>query len=170
MKRLDNNAFTLVFEAIIFAVLIALSLFIFYQLSPSSPTVSSESFTKELKTVGDDTLRYIYNKPVNGILNNSYPDNTLAYYFITNNSTALKNEISYLLPNTVEYNLYFSNGIETIFWFSSGDEKLEPLGATARCHRSIPADYDLIQDNWTDDPIPSYRGSVYDIILELWYV
>jgi len=170
MKISGESASTLVFEAVIFAILLIFSLLVFYQLSPASPTVVSESFTMELKTLGDDTLRYLYNLPVREDLNRSYPNSALAYYFITNNSTALKDMLSSLLPDTVGYNVYLSNGLETVFWFSSGDERLEPLGPTVRCHRVIPADYCLIRDNWVAEPISGYRGSTYEVILELWYI
>ena len=76
----------------------------------------------------------------------------------------------------VEYNIYISNGIDTMFWFSShGDNKMKPLGSTVRVHRLVPAPSELIEDkkNWGKeiaDVFNGYTGSTYDIILELWYV
>jgi len=171
-RNRSNSGYTLVFEAIIFATLIIISFLIFYRVAPPTTTVSSENTISDLKTLGDDILRYLYDKPVEGAPSQGYPDNTLAYHFINNNSEALRENISLLLPATVEYNVYFGNGTQTFFWFSShGNDYIEPIGATARAHVVIPADYQLIIDKWGNDgAISNYTGSIYEIIMELWYI
>jgi len=159
----------LVLEAVVCAILLVISLLIFYQISPSTPVVSSETELSDLKTKGDDSLRFLNGLKVHGA-EEGYPDDALSYYLAKNNFKPLKENLSLFLPDTIEYNVYISNGKEEVFWFSSGSGKLGPMGPTARSYRYVSVDIDLIKSSWHGEIIPGYQGSTYQVVLELWYI
>ena len=181
----------MVLEAIIFSIIIVISLVFLFQLSPS-PTLY-EKYSNTLKVKGDDALRSVYKENQN---NSSgypidYPSNKLTYYMITNNYTNFTYDLNNILPNTVMFNIWIGNGIRTIFWcnsFGQTTTRLQPVGSVTTAHylisiapsyRTNETGFFLCQqgkyyDNRSDLDHPSafqgYEGSTYDVILEMWYI
>lgn len=199
MKTMNDNAQMMVLEAIIFAITVLLSLVFLYQLSPAS-TVEYK-YTTDLKLQGDDALRSLNNAPIPAAANypRDFPSNKLVYYLITNNYSNFITDLNSMLPKTVDYNLYISNGTTTIFWCHSNynppspipEEPLKTIEPVSKSHYVIAID-PLYRTNETfifshevqqgkygsnersdldhSDAFGGYSGSSYDVIVELWSI
>ena len=170
---MDNKAQTMVLESVLFAVTLIIALIFLYQLSPSSTEVYQ--YTSNLKIQGDDALRSLYTGLVDNFYEYSFdfPSNKLVYYLINDNYSLFISDLNDMLPLSIEYNIYISNGIKTVFWCNSYEdtsnilEKIEPV---TTCHYiiGIAPEYLKTYDSDLYDDFQNYDGSSYDLILELW--
>lgn len=195
---MDDKAQIMVLETIVFAITVLLSLVFLYQLSPSS-TVENK-YTNDLKIRGDDALRSLNNAQIDTSANYpfDFPSNKLVNYLITNDYSSFISDLNSMLPKTVDYNIYISNGTKTIFWchsnYKSGttipQEPTKTIEPVSKSHYIIAIDqlyrnnatsifsYEVKQgkhfDNRSDldhsSAFQSYTGSSYDVILEMWSI
>lgn len=196
---MDDKAQMMVLEAIIFAITVLISLIFLYQLSPSS-TVENK-YTNELKLQGDDALRSLSKAPINNYANYPpyYPSNKLVNYLITNNYSGFISDLNNMLPKTVDYNIYISNGTKTIFWCHSNyksqlsipTEPMKTIEPVSKSHYIIGIDqlyrnnathifsYEVNEGKYctnrsdldnTTLAFGNYIGSSYDVILEMWSI
>ena len=176
---MDDKGQMMVLETVFFAVTVLLALIFLYQLSPSS-TVSNE-YTNILKIQGDDALQSLYTDVVPGDYPSDFPSNKLVYYLITNDYNGFTRlNLNNLLPSTVMYNIYISNGTKTVFWCNSdGDNttSLQTIGPVTTSHIIIAMHPDYLTDisiqligeeSILNGKFSDYDGSTYDIILEMW--
>lgn len=182
---MDDKAQMMVMETVIFTITILLALAFLFQLSPSS-TLTDE-YTKELKVQGDDALRALYIEPFTADdLPSDYPSSKLVYYLITNDYNSMTSDLNDMLLN-IEYNIWVSNGTNTVFWCNSDGDYNTPLQGirsvtTSHCLVAIDP---LYRNNETgifsgkykhgdksvlDQAFPGYEGSTYNVILELWCI
>jgi len=196
---MDDKAQMMVLESVIFAITVLVSLIFLYQLSPSS-TVENK-YTNDLKLQGDNALRSLNNAPIDNSANYplDFPSNKLVNYLITNNYSSFISDLNGMLPKTVDYNIYISNGTKTIFWCHSNyksqffipTEPTKTIEPVSKSHCIIGID-PLYRNNAThifshevkqgkdyhdksdlDNPLSafgSYKGSSYDVILEMWSI
>lgn len=194
----DDKAQMMVLEAIFFAITIVIALIFLFQMSPTSIQSGTQS-SNELKLLGDDALDTIYAETLHikqnigeGYTTNN-PANKLAVCIITNNFTGLTDSLNDILPETVFYNIYISNGTKTVFLCSRTSNTSNPLSMldpVALSHHPItidPAhlwmfteDIYLPGENWGrsniwDDFVDldlttPYEGATYEVILEMSYV
>jgi len=122
---MSNKGQMLVLETVFFAGTVILSLFLLYQLSP--PTVVSNTYSYDLKIVGDNALYTIYNNMVTFNRPAGYPSSKLVHYLLTNSYNDLITDLNNMLPSTVLYNVYISNGTKTVFWCNSFGSYSTPL-------------------------------------------
>jgi len=115
----------MILETIFFAATIILSLVFLYHLSPSS--VVSNTYSYDLKVAGDGALHSLYNDIIPIDRPAGYPSSKLEHYLITNAYASMISELNNLLPATVMYNIYISNGTKTVFWCNSFGNFSEPL-------------------------------------------
>jgi len=129
---MDDNAQMMVLEAVIFSMLVVISLIFIYQLSP--PSTVSNVYTEDLKIQGDLALQSLLdNDPVGGLPDN-YPLSLLAHFLTINDYKSLVNNLKGLLGEDVMFNLFIaraekiedSSDTHKKFWCSSnyddGDE------------------------------------------------
>jgi len=175
---MDDKGQMMVLETVFFAVTVLLALIFLYQLSPSS-AVSNE-YTNILKIQGDDALQSLYTDVVPGDYPSDFPSNKLVYYLITDDYDGFTlSNLNNLLPSTVIYNIYISNGTKTVFWCNSDGNSITPLqtiGPVTTSHIIIAMHpkylTDVSEELIGDESIltgkfPGYDGSTYDIILEM---
>lgn len=176
---MDDKGQMMVLETVFFAVTVLLALIFLYQLSPSS-TVSNE-YTNILKIQGDDALQSLYTDVVPGDYPSDFPSNKLVYYLITNDYDGFTlSNLNNLLPSTVIYNIYISNGTKTVFWCNSDGDNTTPLqttiGPVTTSHIIIAIHPKYLTDvseqligdeSILNEKFPGYDGSTYDIILEM---
>jgi hypothetical protein len=182
----------MILETIFFAATVTLSLVFFYQLSPSS-TVSN-TYVYDLTIAGDDALNTIYDDVLE-VRPEGYPSSTLVHYIITNAYLDLVSELNSLLPLNTMYNVYISDGSDSVFWCNYFGEhtplpKNDPVSSSCCVvamdlnHLSTAAENaglveydettrfsghnscDLLHNSMFDDT----NKVVFKIILELWYV
>jgi len=148
---MDENAQTIIMESIITATILIISLFFVYALT--TPPLSTYS-PNQLSVLGDETLRNLDLLYTNyDIFHNS----RLVEYVILNDTKNLTDFLSLNLPDTVAYNLYLYNdsaglGNSILLYRSLVNKPGEETSIT-KCHRVIV-----------------YRGFVYDVVLEMWYL
>ena len=195
---MDDKAQMMVLESIIFAITVILSLVFLYQLSPS--TTVENKYTSDLKLRGDDALRSLNNAKIKNSTDYplDFPSNKLVNYLITNNYSGFISDLNNMLPKTVDYNIYISNGTKTIFWCHSNYKSelltivpMRTIEPVSKSHYIIGIDL-LYRNNAThifshevkegrycdnrsdlDHPgfaFGNYKGSSYDIILEMWSI
>ena len=196
----DDKAQMMVLEAIFFAITVVIALIFLFQISPTSIQSGTQS-TNELKLLGDDALGTIYFETLHIKQNmgedytTNNPSSKLAVCIITNNYTGLTDSLNNIMPDTVLYNIYISNGSKTIFWcsFTGGsddDDRLTMIDPVALSHHPITIDtehlinftYDIYlpveepnrSDIWYDFANPAletpYEGATYEVILEMSYI
>ncbi len=175
----------MVLEVILFATMVFLALIFLYQLTPSS--TQQDEYTNELKNWGDDALYSLYNAQTPSPFINypDYPRQKLVHYFVSNDYTSLTTDLDSILPPTVLYNIYLSNGSQMAFWcnsFADNTTVLPVIHPVTICHYYITIDSCYLQD-FPDsanvylnndhciirDLFPGYTGETYDVILEMWY-
>ena len=197
---MDDKAQMMVMETVIFTITILLALAFLFQLSPSS-TLTDE-YTKELKVQGDDALRALYIEPFTADnLPSNYPSSKLVYYLITNDYDdydSMTSDLNDMLLN-IEYNIWVSNGTNTVFWCNSDGDYNTPLQGirsvtTSHCLVAIDSlyrnnetgifsgkylpgkhddegyDINLRSDLDHSSAFKGYEGSTYNVILELWCI
>jgi len=126
---MDDRAQMMVLESVLFAVTILMALVFLYQLSPTSTT--SEIYTNDLKIKGDDALQSLYNDEAQEGLPFGFPRNKLTYYLIADKYVDLVwNNLKDMLPPSSMYNIYLSNGENTIFLCDSYLNTTSPLTLT----------------------------------------
>lgn len=180
---MDDKGQMMVIESVIFAITILLALVFLYQLSPTS-TVSN-TYTNDLKIKGDDALRTLYNDEVIANLPQGFPKNKLTYYLISDNYDGfITSNLQNMLPSNTMYNIYISNGTKTVFWCSSALDNQTALSLKEPItisHYVIAIHPQLLTNSTLKDmgiidadgcEIPKlfnndYKGSVYDVILEM---
>jgi len=171
---MDDKGQMMVLETVFFAVTVLLAIIFLYQLSPSS-TISNE-YTNILKVQGDDALQSLYTDVVPGDYPSDFPSNKLVYYLITNDYDGFTlSNLNNLLPSTVMYNIYISNGTKTVFWCNSDGNSTTPLktiGPVTTSHIIIAIHPEYLteltdEDSILNEKFPGYDGSTYDIILEM---
>lgn len=119
--RKNDNAQMMVLESILFAITVVVALAFLVQISPTAIQGSTQS-TNDLKLLGDDALDAIYAetqhiKSGTGlayVTNN--PTSKLAVCIIVNDYQSIIDSLNSILPDTVLYNIYVSNGTKTVFW------------------------------------------------------
>jgi len=193
---MDDKGQVMILESIIFTVTILLALVFLYQLSPTSTV--SKTYTNDLEIKGDDALKNLYTSKIPSAIAakipSGFPKNQLVYYLITDDygSLILSNLSNMLPPNTL-YNIYISNGTKTVFWCSyrppSAFDSSEPFPATEPVtisHIVIAIHPDFFDKNKFPNIIDNdgcelakkfrigepngYKGSLYDVILEMFYI
>ena len=195
---MDDKAQMMVLESIIFAITVILSLVFLYQLSPS--TTVENKYTSDLKLWGDYAIKSLNNAKIENSADYplDFPSNKLVNYLITNDYNGFISDLNNMLPKTVDYNIYISNGTKTIFWchsnYKSGTTITGPLKTiepVSKSHYIIVIDQ-LYRNNAThifshevkqgrycdnrsdldhpDSAFGNYRGSSYDVILEMWSI
>jgi len=175
---MDDKGQMMVLETVFFAVTVLLALIFLYQLSPSS-AVSNE-YTNILKIQGDDALQSLYTDVVPGNYPSDFPANKLVYYLITNDYHNFTSDLNNLLPSTVMYNIYISNGTKIpVFWCNSDEDSatpLQPMGPVTTSHIIIAMHPEYLTDipieligeeSILNGEFSDYDGSTYDIILEM---
>ncbi len=196
----DDKAQMMVLEAIFFAITVVIALILLFQMSPTSIQSGSQS-SNNLKMLGDNALDTIYaetqhikiNVGASYITNN--PSSKLVVCIIKNDYSKLTDSLNTILPNSVIYNIYISNGIKTVFWCTSTGDPNEPLtmlDPVAISHHQISIDpehlvkyspdvylngvYSDIAEAFLGYPIPNnsdnyeYKGATYEVILEMSYI
>ena len=184
---MDDKGQMMVIESVIFAITILLALVFLYQISPTS-TVSS-TYTNDLKIKGDDALRTLYNDEVTTYLPQGFPKSKLVYYLISDDYHGLiESNLKNMLPRTTMFNIYISNGTRTVFWCNSNSNNLTALPVTeqpvavSHCVIAIHPqmmtkiefkELGIIDENGCEIPAlfnNEYLGSLYDVVLEMFYV
>jgi hypothetical protein len=117
LKKSDETGQMLIWETIFFATIVCLSIVFLYRLSP--PSNISDEYSYDLKIQGDGALLSIYNDVVLADRPFGYPASKLEHYLITNSYGDMVKDLNVLLPPTVLYNIYVSNGTKTVFWCNS---------------------------------------------------
>jgi len=139
----DTKGQMMILETIFFMSIVILSLVFLYQLSPSS--VVSNTYTYDLKTLGDEALRSITNDivPISP-LPKSYPTGLGAHYLLTNSYISMTSDLNNLLPPNVMYNIYISNETKSEFWCNSigawDDGPLTPIDPVTVTHCLVSMD------------------------------
>lgn len=163
----NDNAQMMVIESILFSIMVILSLMFVSNISPPS-RVSSSLPVDQLKILGDDALRTIDKTTPTPA--DSYLGSSLVKYILEKDVFSLTNLLNSLLPD-ISYNLYLSNGIETIKWYDGEVLTGGKHGAVSKSHMIIILPLDWIDpDIYPDGIITDYDGVVYDFILEMWYI
>ncbi len=179
---MDNKAQMMVLETTLFAAIILITLIFLYQLSPSS--ISVDKYTNDLKIMGDDALHTIYNDIPPSTFQ-GYTSHRLTHYFIINDYSGLSRDLNTLLPQTVLFNIYISNGTKTVFWCNSfgendAEDKLPYSNPITISHYAISIHPDYltgfsnefyfdISESELVNKFNGYEGCTYDILLEMWY-
>jgi len=181
---MDNKGQMMVLETIFFAAIVILSLVFFYQLSPSS--IVSNTYTYDLKIVGADALYSVYDDVITVDHPSGYPSSKLVHYLITNAYADMVSDLNNMLPSNVMYNIYVSDGTETVFWCNcfGDDDELQSIDPVTVSHCAVAMDLVAFsasasvagmyaegetQSNLiTDDPPPP--PIVFNVILEIWYI
>lgn len=195
----DDKAQMMVLESIFFGITVAVALAFLIQISPTAIQSGTQT-SNELKILGDGALDALYTQTMHikeiDIDTTDYktnnPTSKLAVCFITNNYASLITSLNEILPPTVLYNIYISNGTKTVFWCSSTFNTIDPLpmiDPIAISHHPIPIDPKHLSpkddggytedtylgntqsDIWDDfiDVDDPYNGATYDVILEMSY-
>ena len=123
--KLDNKGQMLILETIFFVSTVILSLVFLYSLSP--PSVITNTYTYDLKTLGDDALYSLSNDIPSVERPKGYYISKMAHYLLTNSYGSMVTDINNLLPPNVLYNLYVSNDTKTEFWCNSYGDYSQPL-------------------------------------------
>lgn len=180
----DDTAQMLVWEATVFAGIVLLSLFFVYQFSPSS-TVSSSTSSNELKIIGDHVLQSLSDNVLTGNYPPLYPSSTLVHYLITNNIGSMISDLNNMLPANVMYNIYINNGTKRVFWCNSigSSTALPSIEPVSVSHYIVAISSEHLTDypdemyvggsgSWLAEPtfFQGYDDSLYDVILEMWYI
>ncbi len=188
---MDDKGQMLVLEAVFFAIIVLSSLIFIYQITPLSGV--SNKYTNNLKILGDSALQSLYAEVMtsqiwSGYLLGNYRFGLIEHYLISNSYGNFITDLNSMLPPSVLYNIYVSNGTKTEFWCSSIRDISEPLSpidpiSTSHCIVSIHPDllteilpksqYDpgrTPDESDLDDMFEGYGDSTYDVILELWYI
>jgi len=180
----DDKAHMMVIEVVIFAAMVFLALIFLYQLSPSSTL--SDQYTNELKTWGDDALYSIAQSlpPEPFKSYPDYPDSKLVHYLIANDYSGLTTDLNDIFPPTVLYNIWISNGTNSIFWcnsFSDNSTILPLVDPVTICHYYVSIDPNHLRfleesnifvfgtQSELSVKFKDYDDSSYDLLLELWY-
>jgi hypothetical protein len=172
MKR-NDNAQMMIVEAVLFSIMVIMALIFVNQLSPPS-RISATISSDQLKILGDDALRSIDKVTIPELI--AYSGSSLVKYIAKNDKENLAEYLNSLLPSQVKYNIYISDGNETIKWYDAElEEKVAIVGTISRSHyiivirdEEITKDYkmDGAENRFVEHPI----GCVYEVILEMWYV
>lgn len=193
---MDDKGQMMVLESVIFAITVLISLIFVYQSSPSSTL--ENKYTNDLKLQGDDALRSLNSEPIENSADYpiDFPSNKLIFYLITNNYGDFISDLNDMLPKTVDYNIYISNGTKIIFWCNSNykfgtipTEPAKTIEPVSKSHYLIGIDMlylsethlfssEVKQGKYFSDrsdldhssAFESYKDSSYDIILEMWSI
>ena len=175
MRQGNESGQMMVLETIFFASTILLSIVFLHQLSPSS--VVSDEYTSDLKALGDDALRNMYNDNISNPHDLAYPSNKLIHYIIQNEYGSFISDIKKLLPSNALYNVYITNGETTVFWCNSfGNHEtqdiLTSVDPVVISHCLIPLDHQLLADTGADiyNDFIDYSDCVYEVRLQMWYI
>ncbi|RLF27726.1 MAG: hypothetical protein DRN08_04090 [Thermoplasmata archaeon] len=182
---LDDHGQMMTLEVVFFATTVILSLVFIYNLSP--PSVVTNKYSSNLKIMGDDALRSLYTQPIIGVPPKGYPNSRLVHYLITNDYGDLVSDLNDLLPSNVMYNIYVSNGTNTMVWCNSQGgigQVLPVVDPVTVSHYVVSIDPSYLtgfsEEMYMDAGIyvdrsdlcymfGDYDGSVYDVMLEMWY-
>jgi hypothetical protein len=128
----DDKAQMMVLEAIFFAITVVIALILLFQMSPTSIQSGSQS-SNNLKMLGDNALDAIYaetqhiKQNVGASYTTNNPSSKLVVSIIKNDYSKLTDSLNNILPDSVIYNIYISNGSKTVFWCTSTGDPNEPL-------------------------------------------
>ena len=196
----NDDAQMMILEAIFFGITVSIALAFIFQISPTSIQTGAQSST-ELKSLGDNALEVIYSqtmhiRPVSYVTDKTInPTDKLTVCIIKNEYQEMVDSLNEILPDTVVYNIYISNGTKTIFWRSSTNSanKITMIDPVSISYHPISIDPNFlyeddhgfsepiyedtveatdrsdIWDDFIDQAVP-YLGSSYIIILELSYI
>jgi len=186
IMKVDDKGQIMVLETIFFASTVLLSIIFLYQLSP--PSVVSDVYTSDLKAIGDDALRNIYNTPVAGKFRITeefplgYPKSSLVRYLLENEYGSMVSAIRNLIPSNVMYNIYISNGSRSVFWCNSygrSDVAIDILPGTDPIiisHCMVPIDPGFLSAPGSVSELvtmfPNYENDdcIYEVLLQMWYI
>ena len=173
-RKFDENGQMMIFELIIFATIVILSLIFLYQISPSS--VTTNTYSEDLKILGDTALYTIYNDPPDiEDYPDGFPPSTLAFYLLNESYGGFVSDLKNMIPSTVMFNIYLSNTTERWFWCNSYADSSVPLPTIdpvtiSHCLVAIHPEfwnyYNAARPEWNLSTI----GFVYDVQLEMWYI
>jgi len=170
MRRSNEKGQMMVLETIFFASTILLSLIFLQELSPSS--VDIDEVTSDLKAIGDDALRNLYNDNLTVPHSTGYPSSKLVYYIINDEYGSFVSDARNLIPSTIMFNVYISNGSKSVFWcnsFARTDNPLPDTDPVVIAHCIIPIDPDFIPTSDIYVPFGDYKGCIYEVTLRMWY-
>lgn len=172
--KVDDKGQIMVLETIFFASTIILAIVFLYQLSP--PSVVSDVYTSDLKSVGDDALRNLYNDVVTEPPYPGYPTSKLVHYLIADEYGSMVSDLRNFITSTVMYNIYVSNGEKIMFWcnsFGGSDESIDILPGTdpvVISHCVIAIDPVFLSGSNLLPTFDGYTDSVYEVQLQMWYI
>ena len=149
---MDNKGQMMVLEVIFFAVIVLSSLIFIYQMNPLSGI--SNKYTNDLKIMGDSALQSLYNEVIisetrTGYLWGNYRVSEIEHVLIANAYGSFITDLNSMLPTSVMYNVYISDGTKTEFWSSSiGDfsDPLVPIDPVCISHCIVSMHHDFLTD------------------------
>jgi len=176
---MDNTGQMMVLETIFFASTVILAIVFLYQLAP--PSVVTEVYSTDLKAIGDDALRNIYQDNVTNppdYAKPGYPQSALVHYLIENEYGSLVSDLHNLIPSTVMYNIYVTNVSTTMFWcnsFAGSDNStdiLQGVDPVSVAHCLIAIDPTFLEKSSSAllETFDGYSDCVYEVQLEMWYI
>lgn len=151
---MKDKAQLTMFEAVI-AIAIIILAYIFASYFTSPPSIRIAESSSKLEVFVKDILRTLDEYNPNG--KPQYHYSLLTEYIISNTSDARKNLTGFLnttLPSTALYNIYVYAPLtsSTYLWYPE-DEPNPAVGTVIKGYRTIV-----------------YKGFVYEVQLEVWYV
>ena len=186
----NNKGQIMMLETVFFAATVIMALLFLYQLSPSS--VKSDVFMEDLEVMGDEALYSIYTEAlpeeVAETYPSGYPSSKLVHYLITNGYGGMISDLHNLLPSTVLYHIYVSNGDDTMFWCDSlgntvEENKIASIDPISVVFCMVPIDPIFIDPATNEvlrnaeeesaalcDVFSEYTGSLYEVQLKIWYI
>lgn len=183
---IDNKAQMMVLETIFFTATVILSLVFLYQLSP--PSIVTNVYTEDLKILGTEALYAIYNSVLDDVIAEGYPpeypSSKLVHYLIQDGYGSMISDLRNLLPSTVMYHIYISNGDDIMFWCDSigntaEDDILPSVDpvTVSNCIVAIdPVFLDVYESDFYNEdanpglPFYNYDESTYEVRLKMWYI
>lgn len=159
MDRVDK-AQMMVLEAVVFALLMIISILFVYQLSPSSFFYKSAP-TNQLSIMASDILRSIGNKnaSISGY------QNLLAQLIGENDIDELTYLINQSLPDFAYYNVYVGNGSSYTVLYSDEDIIGGKFGEVSRGFYVVYIGKDI-----TGKDGVTVEGDVFEVVLEVWRI
>ena len=175
---MNNKGQMMIFELIFFATTVILALIFLYQISPSSVTTST--YTDDIKVLGDTALYSIYNTPPNAVdYPNGFPPSRMVQYLLNASYGNFVSDLKNMLPATLMFNIYITDSrtITQRFWcnsYASSSEPLPTLDPVTISHCIVAIHPEFWECYGPGKPFPewnlNYMGSVYDVQLEMWYI
>jgi hypothetical protein len=169
--RKDTNAQMVLLEAVFFTIMVLLSLIMIFNISPPSQSTINR-YSNQLKILADDSLRMLDNIPPT-ISDALFHNSLLVQYIVLNDTKNITYFLNSSLPSDVGYNLYISNGENSILWYNGENFWGGKLGEVSRANYLVLANYNWVNasDSYpSKEIIPGYKGNEYIVVLEVWNI